>query len=311
MIDAIVKRTGYTQKRATPGTGRGIGISIFNHGSAFTGNGERNLIKARVSLRKHAEGDVRILTACVDMGQGLATALRKVVAGILGIPFASVRFERPDTDLVPDSGPTCASRSIMIVGYLLQEAAKKLKAEWRDGQAQEIWQDYARPEHLHWDQDQLRGDAYPTWGWGVNAVEVSVDPLTCEVTTENVWTIYDVGYPIDSRILEGQAHGGMSQALGYAGLERMEMREGAFLQSTMADYTIPTSLDFPATDVELVENPYPFGPFGAKGAGELVFDGGAPAFALAVQQAIGAEVHDIPLTPEAIMALRRARENGA
>jgi CO/xanthine dehydrogenase Mo-binding subunit len=71
----------------------------------------------------------------------------------------------------------------------------------------------------------------------------------------------------------------------------------------MADYCIPTSLDFPPVSVELVENPYPFGPFGAKGAGELVFDGGAPAFAAAIQQAIGAETSALPLTPERIRAL--------
>jgi CO/xanthine dehydrogenase Mo-binding subunit len=108
---------------------------------------------------------------------------------------------------------------------------------------------------------------------------------------------------VDSLIVEGQAHGGMSQALGYAGLENLEVRDGVFLQGTMADYMIPTSMDFPPLSVELVENLYPFGPFGAKGAGELVFNGGAPAFALAVQRAVGAEVGEIPLTPERIMGL--------
>ncbi len=191
----------------------------------------------------------------------------------------------------------------MIVGYLLQEAARTLKAEWQDGKEQEVWREYAHPAHLHWDQENLRGDAYPTWGWGVNAVEVSVDPVTLEVRTENVWAIYDVGCAVDRLIVEGQAHGGMSQALGYAGLEKLEMRDGAFLQGSMADYAIPTSMDFPSTHAELVDNPYPFGPFGAKGAGELVFDGGAPAFALAVQQALGIEVHHLPLTPESILEL--------
>ena len=60
-----------------------------------------------------------------------------------------------------------------------------------------------------------------------------------------------------------------------------------------------------------MENPYPFGPFGAKGAGELVFDGGAPAFALAVQQAIGVDIHGLPVTPEVVMELKRTRERGA
>ena len=303
MLDRLLDISGYSGKTAAKVPGRGIGISIFNHGCAFTGSGERDLIKARVALKKIADGRVRILAAGVDMGQGLQTTFRKVVARTLSIPVSDVLYDRPDTDLVPDSGPSCASRSIMIVGYLLQEAARTLKAEWHEGQVQEVWRDYTHPAHLRWDQESLSGDAYPTWGWGINMIEVSVDPVTFEVSTENVWTIYDVGCAVDRLIVEGQAHGGMSQALGFAGLEKLEMREGEFLQGTMADYTIPTSLDFPRTHTELVDNPYPFGPFGAKGAGELVLDGGAPAFALAVQAALGIEVNRIPLTPEAIMSL--------
>jgi CO/xanthine dehydrogenase Mo-binding subunit len=305
MLDRVVVESGYREKRAARRPGRGIGISIFAHGCAFTGSGERDIIKAKAALRKLADGKVQILAAGVDMGQGLATTFRKVVAATLAIPFADVLYDRPDTDLVPDSGPTCASRSLMIVGHLLQSAAVKLKAEWREGARQEVWQEYVHPEHLSWDPQRLRGDAYPTWGWGVNAVEVSVDPVTFEVKTEDVWTVYDVGYPIDRLIVEGQAHGGMSQALGYAGLEKLQMRDGAFLQTTLADYAIPTSLDFPGTRTTLLENPYPFGPFGAKGSGELVFDGGAPAFALAVQDAIGREVSRLPLAPEDVMALVR------
>jgi CO/xanthine dehydrogenase Mo-binding subunit len=301
MLDRLMDITSYRGKTSARQPGRGIGISIFNHGCAFTGSGERDLIKARVALKKHADGRVRILAAGVDMGQGLLTTFRKVVARTLSVPITDVLYDNPDTDLVPDSGPSCASRSIMIVGYLLQEAARTLKAEWIEGREQEVWREYTHPEHLRWDQATLSGDAYPTWGWGVNAVEVSVDPVTLEVTVENVWTIYDVGCAVDRLIVEGQAHGGMSQALGYAGLEKLEMRDGEFIQGTMADYTIPTSLDFPGTRTELVDNPYPFGPFGAKGAGELVFDGGAPAFALAVQQALGIEVHRLPLTPEALL----------
>ena len=154
--------------------------------------------------------------------------------------------------------------------------------------------------------DEVVGEI-ETLGFPRKEVRTLEEPATFEVTTENVWTIYDVGYPVDRLIVEGQAHGGMNQALGYAGLEKLEMRNGSFLQGTMADYTIPTSLDFPRTNTELMENPYPFGPFGAKGAGELVFDGGAPAFALAVQRAVGVDVHAIPLTPERIMTLARVR----
>ncbi len=306
MLERILAVSGYREKTAAAAQGRGIGVSFFLHGCGFTGSGERDIIKARVVLKKLADGRVRILAANTDMGQGLLTTFRKVVAHGLGLPISRILFDRPDTDLVPDSGPTVASRSIMVVGYLLQEAAKKLKAQWKDGEEQEVRQEYVHPGYLSWNPDTLMGDAYPTYGWGINAVEVKVDPVTGEADVLDAWTIYDVGSPVDSLIVEGQAQGGMVQALGYGGLEKLELKDGAFRQDSMADYTIPTSLDFPPVHVELVENPYPFGPSGAKGAGELVFDGGAPAFALAVQNAIGAEVREIPLTPERILELWEA-----
>ena len=300
MLDRILAASGYRAKAVAQGIGRGIGISFAAHGCAFTGSGERDIIKARVGLRKLADDRVVILASGVDMGQGLATAFRKVVAGSLGIPLASVQYDRVDTELVPDSGPTIASRSTMIAGRLLELAARDLKEKWRDGEVQEAWRDYAHPSHLAWDPSTLQGDAYPAWGWGVNAVEVAVDVATREVSVVKAWAIYDPGVPVDQAALEGQAHGGMVQALGWAGLEKLENRGGEYRQTTLADYAIPTSLDAPPIEVAFVENPYALGPFGAKGAGELVFDGAAAAFAMAVQQAVGAEFRDLPLTPERI-----------
>lgn len=301
MLDKVVAASGYRAKSVSRGIGRGIGIAFAAHGCAFTGSGERDLIKARVGLRKRADDRVEILAAGVDMGQGLTTVFRKVVAGALGIPLASVLAARPDTAAVPDSGPTIASRSTMVVGHLLELAAIKLKEAWRDGEPQEAWQDYEHPAHLAWNPATLQGDAYPAWGWGVNAVEVAVDAATREVSVVKAWAVYDVGVPVDRLALEGQAHGGMAQALGWAGIEKLEQRGGEYRQTTLADYAIPTSLDAPPIEVDFVENPYPLGPSGAKGAGELVFDAAAPAFALAVQQAVGEEFTDLPLTPERIM----------
>lgn len=303
MTEKILAACGYAEKTASRKPGRGIGVSFFLHGCGFTGSGERDIIKGSVVLDKSADGRVMIRAATVDMGQGPQTTFRKIVAAVLGIPVSGISFDLPDTDAVPDSGPTVASRSIMVVGYLLQEAAKKLKAGWRDGEAQTVRQGYLHPPHLSWDAERLSGDAYPAYGWGINAVEVRLDPVTYEAVVENVWTVYEVGAAVDRLIVEGQAHGGMIQALGYGALEKLELREGAFAQDSLADYAIPTSLDFPPVAVELVDNPYPLGPFGAKGSGELVFDGGAPAFALAVEAALGAEAHRIPLTPERIMAM--------
>jgi CO/xanthine dehydrogenase Mo-binding subunit len=290
---------------------KGIGMSMFVHGCGFTGDGEQAIIKGRVKIRKSAEGRVSILVASIDMGQGPKTTFRKIAGIILGIEPEKIDFDNPDTDIVPDSGPTVASRTIMVVGYLVQQAAEKLRDSWEEGREQETEARYSMPPGLKWDQNLLSGDAYGAFGWGVNVVEVEVDPVSYEVETTGVWALYDVGVPIDERVVHGQIQGGMSQALGYAYLEKLDTDEaGVFRQVSMADYIVPTSLDFPRTVSETIDNPYQFGPFGAKGMGEIVHDGGHAAFAGAVEQAIGKKCHSIPLSPERIMELAASRVPG-
>ncbi len=311
IIDRITKSSDYERKLrdCRPGSYRGIGFSLFSHGSGFTGNGEQAIIKGVVKMRRRGDGGADLLVSSVEMGQGVQTTFRKIAAMVLEIPVDSVHYRNPDTDTVPDSGPTCASRSVAIVGYLVQEAAKKLKARWDEGPGLEVRQDYRQPDFLDWDQESLQGDAYPSYGWGANVIEVEVDPVTYEVNTTGIWSVFDVGRAIDERIVEGQAEGGIVQALGYASLEKLESAAGRFQQRTMADYTIPTSMDFPSIHFDLVDNPYEYGPFGAKGAGELVFDGAAPAFADAVQMAVDRKIHRLPVTPEYIMEVLEDEED--
>jgi CO/xanthine dehydrogenase Mo-binding subunit len=193
------------------------------------------------------------------------------------------------------------------VGYILQRAAKRLKPRMEESGEIEIVERYAHPPELEWDAATLQGDAYPSYSWGVNAVEVSVDPYTYEVTVEGVWTAYDIGRAIDETVIRGQIEGGAGQALGYAALERMDLEDGEYRHVTMADYMIPTSLDFPPIDSATFDNPYEYGPFGAKGAGEVVFDGIAPALASAVEKAIDRPIRTLPVSPEYIAELLRDR----
>ena len=108
----------------------------------------------------------------------------------------------------------------------------------------------------------------------------------------------DIGRAIDTKIVEGQVHGGVVQGLGYALCEELQFRDGRPMQATMTDYVIPGSLDIPPIRVKLFDNPYHNGPFGAKGAGEIPLTGVAPAVADAVERAIGRPVYRIPLIPE-------------
>ncbi len=306
LIAAVEAMSGYRRKRAefdksAGRTRHGIGISLFLHGCGFTGSGERDHIRARVKLRRLADGRVEILVANVDMGQGLQTALSKIVAQTLDLPLDRIVFDRPDTDRVPDSGPTVASRTVMIVGKLLELAARRLKTAGTGAGEIEVVEDYRHPEEMRWDDGTFTGDAYPAYSWGVNAVEVEVDAVTCEISITGVWSAFDVGTAIDERIVRGQIEGGILQGLGYGSLEVMDCQGGRIQQRSVTDYIIPTALDCPAIASRLIDNPYDGGPFGAKGVGELTLIGAAPALAAAVSQAAGIPIRRLPITPESLL----------
>ena len=304
LMDKAMEMSDYKRKvkeYAKPGSNRGIGMSTFLHGCGFTGSGESTIINAQLKMKKDKNGVVTFYTSQVDFGQGNRTTLKRIVVDTLGIPEDKVIYDAPDTNVTLSTGPTAASRTIIIVGGLVAKAAKHLKAIWKDGEDQEIVEPYVGPSYIKWDEDTMQGDAYPGYAWGVNVVEVSFDPITYEVNIEGCWSTYDVGHAIDERILVGQADGGLAQALGWAYLEKEVAENGEFKQKTLSDYVIPTMMDLPNMETAIIDNPFPYGAFGAKGAGELTFAGGAPAFAIALEQAIKHKIHDIPATPEYIM----------
>ena len=128
-----------------------------------------------------------------------------------------------------------------------------------------------------------------------------MDPVTFVIKVNGIWGVYDIGTIIDERIIRGQMEGGIAQGLGYAAFEVMNTDCGNILQPSLADYIIPNSKEFPEMEIRLIDNPYEYGPFGAKGAGELPFIGAAPAFASAVQNALKVPIERIPVTPEYLL----------
>jgi CO/xanthine dehydrogenase Mo-binding subunit len=303
----IEQMSGYRRKRAAQAHEksrklRGVGCAFFYHGCGFTGSGEALLIKARVRLKKYPDNTVRIFVSSAELGQGVLTTLRKIVARVLEIPVDAVKHTYPDSDHCPDSGPTVASRTILVVGKLLQDAAQEMKQRWQEATC-EVFRVFEYPRELCWDNDTLQGDAYLEYAWGANVVEVEVDPATCEVKVTGVWCVYDIGTPIDESIVRGQIEGGLVQGLAFAGMEVLTAAGGRLQQDDFTNYVIPTALDFPHIESRLIENPTAYGPFGARGLGELPTVGATPALALAVQNAIGRKVTQLPVTPEKIMEL--------
>jgi CO/xanthine dehydrogenase Mo-binding subunit len=294
---------------------RGIGMGLCFHGAGFTGAGERDLIKARLGLKKYADGTVEILCSQTDMGQGIKTTLCKIAAQELGIPLDRISMENPDTDRVPDSGPTVASRSLMIAGELLRQAAAALRKAWKEGEEQEVEESYREPDFIiPFDMETFSGDAYPAYAWAAAAVELRIDTLTGVHEIEGAWGSFDVGTPIDRNIVTGQMEGGLLQGLGYASMERIILDgQGRLVNTGLSDYLIPGAPDVPVLEVLLHVEEYPGGPYGAKGAGELPVVPAAPAYVEALEQALAGTLNHVPFSPEETLAVlqNRVRKPGA
>lgn len=309
MLERVLDKTDYYKKQIEFASlkaryRRGIGISIIGRGCGFAGDAERDILKPYVWLKKHADGKVEILVATTDLGQGIHTSFAKVAAETLEIPISRVICDRPNTSLVPNSGPTNASRSMQTVGRLIQRAAYRLKHIWIEGEEQLVEEHYRdeRDSVIPWDDSTYNGDAFVTHGWSVTAVEVELDTVTGEVKMENIWGLFDIGTVIDENLALGQMHGGIAQGYGYAALENLEIEQGIIQQDCFSNYIIPTSTDIGKMWIDFVENPYPGGPFGAKGAGEIPMSGFAPAYVNAVENAAKQEYPCIPLTTEKVFA---------
>ena len=162
---------------------------------------------------------------------------------------------------------------------------------------------YRKPPDVEWDEETYRGDAYGAYGWGAYVAEVEVDLRTFSPTVRDFVAVQEIGGVLNETLATGQIQGGVVQALGWALMEECKWREGAMENAQLTNYIIPTSSDVPPIRVDFLQVPYPHGAKGAKGIGELPFDGVAPAVANAVADAIGVDPHEIPLTPERLMKL--------
>ena len=309
VLREAVKRSQFTKKRRHwKGTNKGIGLSLFFHGSGFTGGGEVKLA-SQASLELTATG-ARILVGSTEIGQGTRTMHAQIVADALGVPFEAVDVHEVDTAFVPDSGPTVASRTCMIVGKLLERCARDMKQRlagltpaqyFRKHGAFTVSAQYEPPPGLLWNDDTYAGDAYGSYAWSCNVVELEVDPVTYEVTPTNITAVAEIGKAIHPMMAIGQIEGGTAQGIGYALTEEVVMREGRMANATLTNYIIPTPMDAAPMDVVLLERPYVHGPFGAKGVGEMPIDGPAPAVINALRHC-GFDVRAIPATPERIMS---------
>ena len=320
--DYHVKLVRFAEENKTSPVKRGMGFASFFHGAGFTGSGERRL-NSLVKLEVDAQGRVVLLVSSTEFGQGTNTILCQVAAQSLSIPYEQVLIAQPDTHRVPNSGPTVASRTAMIVGKLVENACANLLLTLRAHQfldAEHTPQQfceaalayrnahgeltasarYESPGDIFWDDENFRGEAYPAFGWAIYVAEVAVDTRTYQATCTNFWALQEVGKVLHPVLAAGQIEGGVAQGIGYALYEKCEYREGALKNNQMTNYIMPTSADLPPIHVLFEEIPSAHGAFGAKGIGELPMDGPAPAILNAIEAATGIAFNQCPLLPEDI-----------
>jgi CO/xanthine dehydrogenase Mo-binding subunit len=302
---------------------RGIGFASFMHGAGFTGSGEV-FLQSVVGVEATPEGHVKVLAASTEIGQGTNTIFAQIAAEALGLDYDLIEVTQPDTANVPNSGPTVASRTCMIVGKLVESAvlglkqtlvgAGLLKDQFSQAEFQKACGDYIAkfgplksfsqyqpPPNVHWDDEKYQGDAYGAFAWAVYVAEVSYDPLTYEAHVDDFVAVQEVGKVINPVLAAGQIEGGIAQAIGMTLYENVVWQNGRMANGQMTNYIMPTAADIPPIRVYFEENPYAFGPAGAKGIGELPMDGPAPAILNAIENATGISFNRIPLMPEEMM----------
>ena len=326
LTDYEAKRERFARENEAHGATvkRGIGFASFMHGAGFTGSGE-DYLKSVVGAEADAEGRVRVLAASTEIGQGTNTIFAQIASDALKLDYDLFEMAQPDTGTVPDSGPTVASRTCMIVGRLVESAAVGLRQtlqgaglltdeydadEWRAAcrayieryGALKSFSQYKPPPGVRWDDEKYEGDAYGAFAWAVYVAEVSVDTLTYETRVEDFVAVQEVGKVVHPILAAGQIEGGVAQAIGFTLYENVVWRDGRMLNNGMTNYVMPTSADLPPIRVHFEEQPYQYGPAGgAKGIGELPLDGGAPAILNAIEHATGVSFTHVPLMPEALM----------
>ena len=330
LLERAFELTGYHEKRRRFGAEngqshirKGIGFASFMHGAGFTGSGEVYLASV-VGAEATSEGRVKILAASTEIGQGTNTIFAQIASEALGVGSELIEVAQPDTANVPNSGPTVASRTCMVVGKLVESAVIALrqtligcgllKENYSESEFQEAcrrhiekhgqlktFSTYQAPPNIHWNDEKYQGDAYGAYAWAVYVAEVSVDLLTYEAHVDDFVAVQEVGRVINPTLATGQIEGGVAQGIGFTLFENVVWQNGRMANGQMTNYIMPTAADIPPIRVYFEENPYAYGPGGAKGIGELPMDGPAPAILNAIENATGVSFNQVPLMPEAMM----------
>jgi CO/xanthine dehydrogenase Mo-binding subunit len=294
---------------------------------------------ARIQI--HRDGSVNVSYGLIDMGQGAITVVTQMTAEALGINPDRISVLPTDSLNVPDSGPSVASRNVVMTGnaiinaaekitpILLETAAAALDCSAQDMMLQndaainnktkesisftdlsEILYKYNKQvdfsgwwhvRPLNYDPEKGLGEAYYTYSYATHIAQVKVDTITGIIILEKVWAAHDIGKAINPAGIEGQVEGGVAQGAGWALTEDFIFSDGKARTTNLSTYLLPTAMDSNFVETIIIEEAEPEGPWGAKGIGEPAIIPTAAAITNAVCNALGYQFNEIPLTPEKVL----------
>lgn len=353
VLDLLVEKSRYRELKAEAealSAGSkwkkwGVGIALSMYGGCLHAGGQ-HLEGSGALVQVRSDGSVEVNIGGAEIGQGAFTVVAQIAAETLGAPFEKMVVPLTDTRMVPDSGPTVASRTTVMSGNAARGAALQLRARLKElaadllGCESQLVQvepgryfageksvgfeelcgvaftrklnlfasGWYAPPPKDWDVDTGQGTAYSSYSCSGHVALCEVDLLSGLTKVTRLVAVHDVGKVVNRTLIEGQVHGGMVQGLGWALSENLQLDKGRCLNPGFADYLIPSALDTPEMEAYFIEEPYPDGPFGAKGIGEPSLISVPTAVAAGVGNACGFVPTKLPVTAETVLRWVHDRE---
>ena len=282
------------------GVRRGVGFAVGFKNICYS-EGFDDSCAARVQL--HADGSATIHCAATEVGQGVTDVILQVARTELGTD--AITLASHTTASVASAGSASASRLTWMVSGAVRDACRAaLEEQNRQGGGEvdvERVHQHRPTTPLDPETGQITGERAHV-ALAVAAMRAVVEVDVDLGLTRVVWvgTAQDVGKAINPQAVHGQIEGGTAQGLGLALMEEIQTRDGRIVNASFTDYLIPTALDMPPVVVELVEDPEPYGPYGAKGVGEPPAIVSVAAIAAAVRDATGRELARVPIRADDI-----------
>ena len=294
---------------ASPGKCWGIGLACGwkNVGYSFGFADEATCI-VDLEGTDHIES-AQIKIGAAEVGQGVNTVLAQIAADTLGISYNSVMMHELDTAVVPNAGSASASRHSFMSGNAVMGACERALQAWKAGQRPTVvTYTYRGPKTTPFDPETGECEPNFSYGYASQVANVEVDMETGEVALTSVIAAHDTGKTLNPQTTEGQVHGGVVMAQGWALIEDFIQQDGLIKTRRLSEYLIPTSMDVPKTITsQLLEITDPLGPYGARGVGEMTMMLLAPAILNAIHDATGLWFNKIPVKAEDVLLALKAR----